>query len=427
MKEKFKIGLFVIIIGMLFLPLLQFSSNYFEENVLRGSYKLAEKPKIISRAWFSSKFQNKYDRYFDDHLGFRPFFVRLHNQLKYSVYEKVSTQEVIVGKNNILYDERHINALFGNDFIGSNIIKRQTKRIREVKKALAKEGKELLIVLAPNKARYFRNEVPDRYKEIDTTNYEVYLKCFKEDSINYIDFNDWFLTQKKTGGPNLVPKYGIHWTEYGRSFVADSLINYCNKNYGYELINYKTVNTIKTNVPSEEDYDLGKTLNLFTAPKDETYIYEDRVVIPNQKKKKKLLSVGDSFFLSMEIGGFTKDVFDPLGFWYYNKNVLIDTSERRKHSDDLQKVLPETDLIVIMLTEWNMYRFGFGVIEELDNYYYNTPIENSWVRHYIFKIRSDKVWMKSVIKQAKEREISVDSMIVNTAKDFVKQKRLEGK
>ena len=79
-------------------------------------------------------------------------------------------------------------------------------------------------------------------------------------------------------------------------------------------------------------------------------------------------------------------------------------------------------MVIIMLTEWNLYRLGFGVIEEINSHYTGEPLESVMVRHYIDKIRSDKKWMISIQQKAKERQVSVDQMVLIDAKYFARKK-----
>jgi hypothetical protein len=433
MKEIVKKGLFFLILGLLFIPLLQFFYPFLEENKLNGSFNITEKPSLdsLSYDWFNSRHQETYDDYFNDHIGFRPFFIKTYNQFRFSCYNTVSSTAAIKGKGGVLYDARYITTTLGHDFMGGDIIKEKVKDIKFVKEQLELEGKRLLIVIAPNKGRYNADEIPDYFKKIDTTNYEVYLTHFDNQDIDYIDFNDWFLKKKKNSDYNLIPKYGTHWSIYGSMLSADSIIKFCNSNYNYKLPTYnidslvikETSNyAMKNGIKYYLDYDLGDNLNLWWKLKGERYVYPHTHIIKDaDSKKKNLLVISDSFFEPMYYSDFSTEIFSMSGYWYYNKKV-VEIPERNKQPEDLKATLPNTDLVIIMLTEWNMYRLGFGVIEELKAYYSGEETMSPDVIHYIERIRADKKWYNDIKKSAKERGISDYEMLVRSAKWMVREK-----
>jgi hypothetical protein len=419
MAHYIKSGLACLLLLLMLLPLAQFTVHFFEEDSLNGHFEKVERPELNKKSWLTGDFQNQYKTYFKEQVGFSNFLVRFHNQIHYDLFNQVNTKDVIVGKNNVLYDGRHINALQGKDFLGDELILKNVVQLRNVTDSLKANGKEILIVLAPNKARYFRDEVPVTNKIAGPTNYERYLNYFKQYNITYLDFNAWFLKQKTKQSINLIPKYGIHWSEYAATLVEDSIINYCNEHYGYQLPRYHISKLVTSKIPSKLDYDLGKSLNLFSKPTDEDYIYPEKELIIGQKKK--LLAIGDSYFKMLYLTGFTKDIFDSDGLWYYNREVLKENLLEIK-PPPLKEVLPKTDIVIIMLTEWNLYRLGFGIIEEIDSYYTGNQIESNEVRYFINRIRSDKAWLTGERKKAIERGISLDTMIVKAAKYMVRNK-----
>lgn len=419
MANYIKSGLACLLLLLMLSPLVQFSVRLFEENPLNGHFEQIEKPDLNKKSWLSGDYQNQYKTYFKEQVGFSNFLVRLHNQIHFDLFKQVNTKDVVVGKNNVLYDGRHINALQGKDFLGTKLIHKNVVQLRNVTDSLKANGKQILIVLAPNKARYFRDEVPTTKKIAGPTNYESYLTYFNQFNIAYLDFNEWFLQQKTKQSINLIPKYGIHWSEYSATFVEDSIINYCNQYFGYQLPHYRINKLVSTKTPSDLDYDLGKSLNLFSKPSDENYNYPQKDIISGQKKK--LLAVGDSYFKMLYLTGFTKDIFDSDGLWYYNREVLKEGLPEKKPRP-LKEVLPETDIVIIMLTEWNLYRLGFGIIEEIDSYYTGNKIESNEVRYFINRIRSDQNWLEGERKKAIERGISLDTMIVKTARYMVRSK-----
>lgn len=411
-----KKAIFLIILVVLFISLIQFWFQVIAVRPLDGHIDVTNKPKGTIEKWFNGEYQEEYGDFFNDHIGFRPFFIRGFNQLQFDLFDKANKKVAVKGDNGVLYDDRYIKTTLGEDFLGVETINKKVKRIELLKRNLETENKKLLIVIAPNKSRYYKNEIPNYYKKIDSTNYEVFLKLFHENNIDFIDFNKWFVNQKDKREHNLIPKYGIHWSNYGAFLAADSIIRYCNTRYRFSLPNFVLDSLVVSKTPIIPDYDIGKALNLWTTLNDENYIYPFYSVAKDSNSiKKNLLVISDSFFEQMYSTKFSFEVFNSTHFWYYNREVREENNRERKE-EDLIKTIPKIDLVIIMMTEWNLYRIGFGIVEEINSFYSGETIESKEVRLYLDRIRSDKSWFKKVKDQAKETGVSVDSMLILNAK-----------
>lgn len=413
--------LFFVIIFVFFIPLIQQQFPLVEEEKLKGSFVAVDPPKSWKENWFNGGFQNSFEQYFKEEIGFRPFFIRCFNQIQFDLFGKAKS--AVVGEDGVLFEERYIKTKLGEDFLGKEAIKQKVENIETLTKQLKAVNKNLLIVLAPNKARYYKDKIPNSFAKIDTSNYEVFVNEFKQKKIDYIDFNNWFFNQKELYEYKLIPKYGIHWSNYGAYLATDSIIKFCNSKFQYSIPYLKLDSIISTKTPRTPDYDIGETLNLFTLLDDETYFYPEYSIVRNSTcKKKNLLVISDSFFDQIYSTKFSTEIFNKTHYWYYNREVR-GVKKHKKNDNDLKNTLPNTDLVIIMMTEWNLYRIGFGVIEEMNSFYSGAKIENSDVRHYIDRIKSDKEWLKEVQNQAVVRGISVDSMIVRAARYVVNKKK----
>ena len=422
MELRKKKILFITLILILFLPLIQMKTHFLSIETLNGVYELSEKPDSLSKRWFSEAYQIEYDSYFNDHLGFRPFFVRVFNQKNFSFFKKAPKGTAVLGTNNIPFDGRYIKTIFGYDFIGEKEIKKTLDKLIKVSNDLEKKDKHLLVVFAPNKARYYRSAIPDEYSKKDTNNYSVYKTLLNEYDINTIDFNSFFLKEKAKYDFELIPKYGIHWSNYGAYIAADSIINYCNKNFSYHLPTYKFDSIYYTNKPTSADFDLGSVLNVFMGLGNEKYAYPFPSIVNEGKRKRKLLVISDSFYGTLHDLGFSKDIFELTGFWYYNRENS--GSNIKLENIDFKQKLQETDLVILMQTEWNLYRLGFGFIEQ-----YISEIEGARSNYnhkqmmQIKRIKSNKKWLEKVEIQAEKRNISLDSMLIRAANYVIKNQK----
>ncbi len=92
--------LLLIILSVTSLSLFQFEFHFYEEEPLNGVFSTSSFLPISKQSYLDESFQKNYDKYFNDSLGFKGFFVRLKNQLDFSLYSKSNAYGLIQGKNN---------------------------------------------------------------------------------------------------------------------------------------------------------------------------------------------------------------------------------------------------------------------------------------------------------------------------------------
>lgn len=115
--KSLKYILFIVLVVILFLPLYQQLYPFVELKPLNGEYKKTIKPSLSSKGWFSGEYQTHFDKYYNDTIGFRPFFVRTYNQIYYSIFSTSGNKGIVSGKDGYLYEYNYIDAtwirLFG--------------------------------------------------------------------------------------------------------------------------------------------------------------------------------------------------------------------------------------------------------------------------------------------------------------------------
>lgn len=372
--KRLKQVLFFGIIGALFMPMVQHKFRFTAEKPLIGSYVLSEKPKITLENWFSGKYQQAQDTYITEHAGYRPGWVRLYNQWNYSLFNETNASGVIVGKENYLYEEGYIKAYYGIDFIGDEKIKQITQQLKFVQDTLKKKGIDFVVVFAPGKGSYYPEYIPDYYKHvgIGKTNYEAFNNCFKQQAINYIDMHSWFKSMKKTTKYPLFSKTGIHWSAYGQYFAVDSLTKYISSIRNYQIPYFVLDTIVESTKPILGDDDIGLGMNLFSQIPDIKLAYPKFHV--NRKSKKndpKILVIGDSFYWSLFNSHVSADLFNNGEFWYYNEQVYSASYSKEVlvKNQNLKQKLLENQVVVLLLTDSNLHRFGFGFVEQAYNSY----------------------------------------------------------
>lgn len=410
MGERFKYFLVALISITLFVPMLQFKLEVFETEPLKGDVTIAQKPEFKKDDYWSLNWQENYTKYLNDNFGFRPWFVRLINQIRFSLFNSTRAPGVVIGKNGELFIESYINDYIGRNYIGRNKISENVSKIKLLQDSLHSRGIDLIVVFAPGKASFYPELIPDRYynKKKDSTNYSVYSKLLLDNRINFIDFNKWFIDSKAKFKHPVYPKYGTHWNHYGMSLALDSLLNYIETkqnitipDFDYLLVNYNT--NLKGN-----DYDVGILMNLLSPiEKDPNPYPVYKFKNEEGNKKPDVLVIGDSYWWCQVGDDLPIHFFREDEYWFYNRDQLIRNEKRKPVKElNLSASVAQRDVIILMATEATFYMFPYGFTDNAFKLYCK---DNSTRLNEIKNnIRKNTDWYNSIVKKAEENKVSSD-------------------
>jgi hypothetical protein len=366
-SNKIKSLLFCLIIALLFLPIIQNRFELFQLEPLNGAITIPEKNYVNIKEWFSGDYQLKKEKYLNECFGFRNLFIRINNQIAFSLFNVAKANGVIIGKKNYLYEESYIKAYKGTDFVGLDSITNRMMKLKIIQDSLSKLNKTIIVVFAAGKGSYYPEYFPDKYVlPKKQTNYELYVKLAKEYHINYIDFNKYFVDRKTFSKYPLYPQYGIHWSQYGMCLVADSIIKYIEKARNIDMPNLFW-NKVEMSTPRETDYDIADGMNLMFKLKSFKMAYPlVQFQSDSNFTKPNVLVVSDSFYWGMFNFGITK-AFSNNHFWYYNKQVYPDSFKKGIETSqlNLNDEIDNHDVIILMYTEATIGALGSGFIENV--------------------------------------------------------------
>jgi hypothetical protein len=366
----FKKGLVFITLLVLFLPIIQQQFNLINLYKLAGDDLIKNDTTLSYNTYFTSIYQKKLDQHLNSNFGFRSLLIKINNQLNFSLFHKANAKEVIVGKDDYLFEKPYINAYLGNDFMGIDSINVSLNKLKVLSDKLLKINKQLIIAIAPSKASFYNNYLPEGYlQKSHLSNYSYMTSKLTKMGVNYIDFSKWFNTIKKTTPYALYPKHGNHWSIYGAYLAADSLIKYIEDKKNIHMPNM-AIKTIKTELPKNDDKDIEYGINLlFKLPSFELAYPETIIKDTIGTIRPNVLVIGDSFYWNMYNLGFTK-CFNKSTFWYYNKAVYCKTSNKKLVVSDLNfdNELNQYDVIIILASELNIKHLGWGFMDSAINY-----------------------------------------------------------
>ncbi len=413
-----KSTIFLIIILALAFPTVQKVSNLFKSRGLEGYFQPSPRPLFSLAAVTSGEYQAKMTPHMDRTIGFHNNFTRLFNQFDFTLFSIPHASRMIVGENNYIQADSHIDAFLGNDFAGKKYIDDKVARLKYLQDYfLTKKGVTLLVIMAPGKGFYYPETIPDRFMKLKKglTNNDYYCSQMQKNGINLIDFNQWLISMKDTSRHILYPKTGIHWSCYGAWLCADSLIRYLEVRLNRALPHMVLDSLVYEPVARRKDNDLDRVLNLMwripvpvmTYP---VFHHEYNDSLP----KPPALFISDSFYWYWHDNRIIKNTFKQVEMWYYDKEVYPMQLIRQTSTAyvDLDQAISRQKVVILMQTNAGYGNLGYGFVDRAYEYYYagNTP-----VKRIIENFRSSPGMMAMLEEKAREQNLPVEAVALTDA------------
>jgi hypothetical protein len=431
----FRKCLLVFIIALLFTPLLEQYTNIIHLHPLKGVTLPTTKndPGLSFSSWFSADYQNYKEEVLSDSCGFRSIFIRINNQIDYSLFNQTHAQNVILGKDGYFFANVYIYGHYGTDFIGRTEIDQITDKLAFIRDTLAKLGKTLILVVTPNKADFYSQFIPDEnVAKQGPTNYGTYMEFVKKKRLNCIDFNQFFLDNKNRAKYPLYSQHGTHWSMYGAALAGDSLIKYIEKVKNIQMP-HAIWKDIEIADPKDFDIDIEEFLNLVFDLKSWKMAYP-KIEFPKNTPltKPNVLVVGDSYYWGLVSGYDIYNAFSPTSnFWYYNNSVYPESSAKKTVVGDLnlKEQIAKHDVIIILATAHNYGTLGWGFINNTYNMFKgaaSTQLDTTYKRKLTDmrnRIKDDADWFKQVTEKAQKKGVPVDSMLTLDAIWVIEQQK----
>lgn len=426
-----KSGLVALALFVTGLPLLnQLAGTIFKIKPLQGSYTKAGDISFSLADWFSGHFQEVKDASVKDNFMFHDWLVRCNNEIEFRLFKKVNASDVIIGKDMYLYEKSYIDSYYGRNFIGEDSLKYRLKLLKAVQDTLAKHNKLFILVLAAGKASFYPEYIPDHMKSsAGMSNYECVKKLSRQLGINTIDFNAYFVSQKKQSKYPLFPKYGIHWSFYGSSLAYDSMSRYIETKLGVNLPDLVTKSIYECDTAKHSDADLIEGMNLLTTAKSERMAYPENEVRYQPEIHNKNLSimvVSDSFWWETYVTGWVHGMFKDNQFWYYNREVYSSLPQSLPvFNADYYTRIQNTDVIVLLQTEATLRKFAFGFDQLSYEVLCKPNVDKANLQKIKEQIVSNPDWYQHIVEKATKWGKPVDSVITSDAKYVYEEQKLK--
>ena len=363
---------------ILILPSLQSGFAFIGCKPLHGAYTFIAPPVFSTESWMSGKYQDQYQRYAEDSVGFKSGFVRLRNQLDWDIFSVPHPATVIRGEHGNLFTREYITASLGIDHLNPGMIDQRVRKLKILQEYLwTKKKIFLLVIIAPDKVQFSPEDIPVRFTRghngISGRDYLV--KRCGESGIHFIDFNPWFRQMKETSRYPLFPATGTHWSIYGAVLAADSAIRYLEKHLQRPMahLNFDRIET--TTKPKQFDDDINETMNLIRDVNHPLFAYPVfHFTCDRSSNKPKALFIGDSFYWAWYDFGIIGQVFDKMEFWYYDREVYPEQFTRQKYTRevDLRQTIERQEIIVLMQVGGGWGNPGAGFIDRVYAAYFDS-------------------------------------------------------
>ncbi len=369
-KINFKLILLSLFISVISLPLAEKAFHFSVSKLaeLKGAYIKPVCPQLSWKSFFNSELQDSLSAYIESKISNRNALVRLRNQLSFTLFHESENTDLVVGKNNYLFELPYIDSYNSSGGIDSGWIFNQTDMLADIVDTLKSKNIDLLVVFAPSKVSFMPENVPVKYLRMSKHDalYQTCADALLRNSIPFIDFNSYYKSIKTTAEYPVFFKGNAHWSFYTGCEAMDSIARYMQTQFNIPLFSYTLVIPNSTPIPQFQDNDLSSTLNLLNPFADSGFIYPYFVKEDTTKcNRPDVLFVGDSFGWTLIFSQFPQNFFNKnFKFWDYNRTVWSEYYEKARPIEnyDYKAELLKNRLIILIDGGLSYNNIGNGFI-----------------------------------------------------------------
>jgi alginate O-acetyltransferase complex protein AlgJ len=293
---------------------------------LVGVTEPAIQPRFTWRTWFDGTFQAQSSQWVAQSFALRGQFVRLDNQINYSVFGKsyMANQSVIIGKANELYERVYLDEYCGiRPPIPTDDVRSTVQQMAALQARLKARGVTFVVLITPSKASIYPQYIPSafcRSRPITMRrDYDNLIASLVEERVNHVDGPQITARAKGTVtiDVDLFSRGGTHWNALGAYFTAEDLLRKIEALTRATLPRISVDRVSVDNKPMGQDADLANLLNLWYPPTDyptphPVFRYEGPI-----GRLAKAVFVGGSFTEWILQIVHEAHAFDEIDFYYY--------------------------------------------------------------------------------------------------------------
>lgn len=380
-RKQIILGIILLVVFVLDVVTIGTKLHFIPDGKLSGAEMKQPFPPISFKTFWKGKWQEDLEKWLSSNVGLRAFFIRLDNQMNYSIFDELSAKggdTLRLGKNKWIYEKSYIDNFNKLDTVSLTDLEGQVKSLKKLQTILAAKGIYSLLLITPSKAgiypEYIKNTDIILNRSVKQTNYEKILPLLKQYQVQYFDGRQFIMELKKTSPYPLFPGSGIHWNYYSSYLATAQLIAYLENGMNQKMtrIHYRRI--IAESAPIENETDMaGLTNVIFTRTfYDHTYYHPETFAEQGKETfRPKMLFIGGSFLWQILYYLDKYQVYSERDMLYYYERHFRypERTEQAltaadKESASLRQRILSQHIIVIESNEADLDRIGAGFIND---------------------------------------------------------------
>lgn len=375
-----KLRTIILVFGfaaVLFMPMLLRKVN--AQFGLTGVSEQTERPILTKKGLLDGTVQEELNNYIAQNMPGRDLMIKVRNQLIFTLYAKSPNQNIVIGKNNNLFEKEYVLKY-------EKVYPPATKeyvtdlcdKIAVIQDRLEAKGKELYLFITPTKVRYYEEDVPDIYRVAssfgeETGNYEVLKETLADYDFKVYDSIPFVTAYRETADAAGMPLYyktGSHWSLVVGAEVASDLGRFLDENSKYQFpathVEYAPVPE-----PLHPDSDIFNTFNIFTKPYDSYYTADLKVEGSGlaDEEKPNLFCRGGSFMGQTINHLIIDEMFHQDTYvenTLYCRNRFSESGNFSDYGElNLKQELDQADIVILEVNEAHIPVMSFGLVDYL--------------------------------------------------------------
>lgn len=282
----------------------------------------------------SHNVQNYVEKKITNKLPLRSLFIRINNQIYYSLFKKSYSEhgQVIIGKSNQLIIKGDIDAYCANQTRNITELTEWADKLSTLDTFFKKRNQLFIYVITPSKAEYMPDMIPDRFhckKNGITPHLQKMEQLLTERHILYVNGATLMAEGMKQYNAPMFPRGGIHWNALGASIGVNATIKTINQAQ-HTSIKPALFNYTLSYKPKGIDRDILNLLNL--ARPDDNYPVPMVNFTPALSSNHPALvaCIGGSFLRQMVDIFLENKIFPKISYYRYFKLEKINFEENKK-------------------------------------------------------------------------------------------------
>lgn len=163
--------------------------------------------------------KTEFNNWLNDNIGFRDHLMNFNTTVQFSLFDKINSADVILGKNEWLFYQGE-GKISIQDYQSKNLYTEEQlrsilKNVEGLQKWCDNNGMKFILMLIPNKEHIYSEYMPDGIREIHKKkNIDLIVDYIRENSDITVVYPKEELLKAKENY-NVYYKYDTHWNDLG--------------------------------------------------------------------------------------------------------------------------------------------------------------------------------------------------------------------